>query len=66
MALGLNKDTKRTLVKLLAVVKAKGAASVRCVALLDKAERREASIKADYIGFPCPNEFVVGCVSHHG
>ena len=35
-------------------------ASVRIVTLLDKPTRRKADIKADYIGFECPNEFVVG------
>ena len=28
--------------------------------LLDKAERREADIKADWVGFPVPDEFLVG------
>ena len=35
-------------------------ASVRIVTLLDKPSRRKSDIVADYIGFECPNEFVVG------
>ena len=29
-------------------------------ALLDKPERRKAAISADYVGFACPDKFVVG------
>ncbi|MBS8261781.1 hypoxanthine phosphoribosyltransferase [Roseibium polysiphoniae] len=36
------------------------AKSVRIVALLDKPERRKAAISADYVGFACPDKFVVG------
>ena len=41
---------------------AKGAASVRICTLLDKPDGRlpGISIKADYVGFTIPNEFVVG------
>lgn len=35
-------------------------ASVKIVTLLNKQERREADISADYCGFDIPNEFVVG------
>lgn len=35
-------------------------ASLKICALLDKPERREVEICADYIGFTIPNEFVVG------
>lgn len=35
-------------------------ASITLVTLLDKPERRKAPIKADYIGFTVPDEFVVG------
>lgn len=38
----------------------RGARSVRIAALLDKPERRKAAISADYIGFTCPDKFVVG------
>ena len=33
---------------------------LRVVVLLDKVERRIADVRADYIGFTIPNEFVVG------
>ena len=36
------------------------AASVKIVTLLDKPEGRVVDIKADYVGFDVPNEFVVG------
>lgn len=38
----------------------RGARSVRVAALLDKPERRKAAISADYVGFICPDKFVVG------
>ena len=34
--------------------------SVKIVTLLDKQEGRVVDIKADYVGFDVPNEFVVG------
>ncbi|MBN9673237.1 hypoxanthine phosphoribosyltransferase [Roseibium aggregatum] len=36
------------------------ARSVKIAALLDKPERRKAAISADYVGFTCPDKFVVG------
>jgi len=38
----------------------RGARSVRIAALLDKPESRKATISADYVGFACPDKFVVG------
>ena len=38
----------------------RGARSVKVAALLDKPERRKAAISADYVGFACPDKFVVG------
>ena len=38
----------------------KGAASVSICTLLDKPSRRMKAIRADYIGFEVPDEFVVG------
>lgn len=35
-------------------------ASITLVTLLDKPTRRKASIKADFVGFEVPDEFVVG------
>ncbi len=39
---------------------ARSARSVRVAALLDKPGRRKAAISADYVGFECPDRFVVG------
>jgi len=33
---------------------------LRVAVLLDKQERRIAAVRADYVGFTIPNEFVVG------
>ena len=35
-------------------------AKVRVCVLLDKRGRRDATVTADYVGFVCPNRFVVG------
>ena len=35
-------------------------ASLKICSLLDKPSRRKVAVKADYLGFECPNEFVVG------
>ncbi len=53
-------DTGKTLQTVKAMLKNKGAASVRVVTLLDKPDRRTVEIEADYVGFAVPNEFVVG------
>jgi hypoxanthine phosphoribosyltransferase len=45
------------LVKLLAQRKPK---SLRIATLLDKPERRQSPVRADYVGFEIPDEFVVG------
>lgn len=38
----------------------RGAKSVHTIALLDKESRRKQQISADYVGFKCPDKFVVG------
>ncbi|MCU0790999.1 MAG: hypoxanthine phosphoribosyltransferase [Nitratireductor sp.] len=38
----------------------RGARKVAIVALLDKGVKRKAQIAADYVGFECPDKFVVG------
>jgi len=53
-------DSGNTLYFLKQYFMTKGAKSVTIVTLFDKPERREKPIKADYIGFTVPNEFVVG------
>ncbi|WP_282709227.1 hypoxanthine phosphoribosyltransferase [Ligilactobacillus sp. Marseille-Q7487] len=53
-------DTGRTLECVIDLFKHRKAASVKVCTLLDKPERREKAVQADYIGFTVPNEFVVG------
>lgn len=53
-------DTGRTLNYLLRILRQRKPRSLRVAALLDKPSRRVAPVKADYIGFSIPNEFVVG------
>lgn len=53
-------DTGKTLATVIDIIKTKGASSVKVVTLLNKPERREKSIEADYIGFSVPNKFVIG------
>ena len=53
-------DSGNTLSFLTDYLRTKGAASVTIATLLDKPARREKPIKADYVGFEVPDEFVVG------
>ena len=53
-------DSGRTAQALRKLFAAKNAASVKICSLLDKTERREVEVPADYIGIDTPNEFVVG------
>lgn len=53
-------DSGNTLYYLMDVLKARKAASIRICTLLDKPERRQKPIKADYYGFVVPDSFVVG------
>lgn len=53
-------DTGLTLRFVTDYLRSKQPASLKLCVLLDKPERRRASISADYIGFTIPNEFVVG------
>ncbi len=53
-------DTGLTLNYLLENLKTRRPASLEICALLDKPESRKAPVKAKYIGFEIPNEFVVG------
>ena len=53
-------DSGKTQHYLKKVLQARNPKSIRLCTLLDKPERREADVKADYIGFTVPDEFVVG------
>lgn len=53
-------DTGLTLRYLLRLFEERKPKHLRVAVLLDKVERRIADVRADYVGFPIPNEFVVG------
>jgi len=53
-------DSGITLTALRAFVAKHKPASLKLCTFLDKPERRQLPIVADYTGFECPNEFVVG------
>ncbi|MDI3536546.1 MAG: hypoxanthine phosphoribosyltransferase [Eubacteriaceae bacterium] len=53
-------DTGNTLKFLMESFETMGAREVKVCSLLNKHERREQQVTADYIGFEIPNEFVVG------
>jgi hypoxanthine phosphoribosyltransferase len=53
-------DTGHTLHHVTNLLKSRGPARLRTIALLDKPTRREVDMKADWTGFEIPDEFVVG------
>lgn len=53
-------DTGLTLNYLLRLLQQRKPKSLRVAALLDKPSRRVTPVKADYIGFTIPDQFVVG------
>ncbi|MFA9380341.1 MAG: hypoxanthine phosphoribosyltransferase [Acetanaerobacterium sp.] len=53
-------DSGMTLSYITELLEARDPASIRICTLLDKPERRKADIRADYVGFEVPDEFVVG------
>jgi hypoxanthine phosphoribosyltransferase len=53
-------DTGRTLNYLLRLLRQRRPKTLRVAAFLDKPARRVQPVKADYVGFTIPNEFVVG------
>jgi hypoxanthine phosphoribosyltransferase len=53
-------DTGLTLRYLLRILQQRKPKNLRVAVLLDKKERRLTDVKADYVGFAIPNEFVVG------
>ena len=53
-------DTGMTLQYLLRLFQHRKPKHLRVAVLLDKPERRIAPVRADYVGFSIPNEFVVG------
>src|SRR5215467_9949995 len=53
-------DTGMTLQYLLRLFQQRKPKHLRVAVLLDKPERRITAVRADYVGFAIPNEFVVG------
>ncbi|MEZ5715117.1 MAG: hypoxanthine phosphoribosyltransferase [Paracoccaceae bacterium] len=53
-------DTGFTLDHVIHLLESRGPRKLRTIALLDKPSRRETPVKADWIGFEIPDEFVVG------
>ncbi|WP_298677595.1 hypoxanthine phosphoribosyltransferase [uncultured Lentibacter sp.] len=53
-------DTGYTLEHVLHLLESRKPRKLRTIALLDKPTRRETGVKADWIGFEIPDEFVVG------
>jgi len=53
-------DSGVTLTALRKFVNERKPASLRICSLLDKPSRRQVPIEADYLGFTCPDEFLVG------
>ncbi|MFY0621429.1 MAG: hypoxanthine phosphoribosyltransferase [Pelagimonas sp.] len=53
-------DTGHTLTHVIKLLQSRNPARLKTIALLDKPTRREVDIRADWIGFEIPDEFVVG------
>lgn len=53
-------DSGMTLSYIAGLLKQRGPSSICLCTLLDKPERRQAEVSADYFGFVVPDEFVVG------
>ena len=53
-------DSGMTLSYLRELLESRNPRSIKLVTLLDKPERRQMSVVADYVGFIVPDEFVVG------
>ena len=53
-------DSGLTLSYLVEMLKARNAASVKIITMLDKPERRKVDLSPDYCGYTIPDAFVVG------
>lgn len=53
-------DTGHTLTHVIKLLKSRKPKRMKTIALLDKPSRREVPVRADWIGFEIPDEFVVG------
>lgn len=59
-------DTGRTMEAIVSMLKERGPKSIATCVLLDKPERREVEMEADYVGFTIPDVFIVGCGLNYG
>lgn len=53
-------DSGMTLSYLKELLEGRNPASIKIITLLDKPARRKVNMKADYIGFEVPDEFIIG------
>lgn len=53
-------DSGLTLSYIKELLESRGPRSIKIATLLDKPERRKVDLKADYIGYTVPDEFVIG------
>ncbi len=53
-------DSGITLSYIKKLLQSRSPRSIRIVTLLDKPERRKVDLRADYVGFSVPDEFVIG------
>ena len=53
-------DTGITLNYLKSILDSRGAASIKIATLFLKQGTQRVEVKADYVGFPCPDAFIVG------
>lgn len=53
-------DTGNTLYEILDIMKGRYPARIETCCMLDKKEPRKRDVKLDYVGFDCPNKFVIG------
>ncbi|MEN9062512.1 MULTISPECIES: hypoxanthine phosphoribosyltransferase [Ponticoccus] len=53
-------DTGHTLHHVTGLLRSRGPARLKSIALLDKPTRREVDFRSDWLGFEIPDEFVVG------
>lgn len=53
-------DTGHTLSHVIRLLQSRNPSKLKSIALLDKPSRREVDIRADWVGFDIPDEFVVG------
>ena len=53
-------DTGNTLYEIKKHIETKNPDTIECCCLFNKNERRQINVDVEYIGFNCPNEFVIG------